>query len=158
MYLILIYFYKTILCKHYDSPQGCSYGDKCQFAHGRNELRFPNDNNMPSFNNKMNNNQKNSLNYKIAKCKNWEQDGTCKYGMHCTFAHGDSEMRNKNDNLYQMQPGMGLMMQPFMVDMNAMLRMNQLQDMDIAQIQLLMGIQMSNNLQQQTNDKNNQNI
>ena len=69
-----------------------------------------------------------------------------------------AEMRNKNDNLYQMQPGMGLMMQPFMVDMNAMLRMNQLQDMDIAQIQLLMGIQMSNNLQQQTNDKNNQNI
>ena len=108
--------------------------------------------------NRINNSQKNALNYKIVKCKNYEKDGTCKYGMHCTFAHGDSEMRNKNDNLYQMQPGMGLMMQPFMVDMNAMLRMNQLQDMDIAQIQLLMGIQMSNNLQQQTNDKNNQNI
>ncbi len=105
--------------------------------------------------NRINNSQKNALNYKIVKCKNYEKDGTCKYGMHCTFAHGDSEMRNKNDNLYQMQPGMGLMMQPFMVDMNAMLRMNQLQDMDIAQIQLLMGIQMSNNLQQQTNDKNN---
>ncbi len=108
--------------------------------------------------NRINNSQKNALNYKIVKCKNYEKDGTCKYGMHCTFAHGDSEMRNKNDNLYQMQPGMGLMMQPFMVDMNAMLRMNQLQDIDIAQIQLLMGIQMSNNLQQQTNDKNNQNI
>ena len=108
--------------------------------------------------NRINNSQKNALNYKIVKCKNYEKDGTCKYGMHCTFAHGDSEMRNKNDNLYQMQPGMGLMMQPFMVDMNAMLRMNQLQDMDIAQIQLLMGIQMCNNLQQQTNDKNNQNI
>ena len=108
--------------------------------------------------NRINNSQKNALNYKIVKCKNYEKDGTCKYGMHCTFAHGDSEMRNKNDNLYQMQPGMGLMMQPFMVDMNAMLRMNQFQDMDIAQIQLLMGIQMSNNLQQQTNDKNNQNI
>ena len=108
--------------------------------------------------NRINNSQKNALNYKIVKCKNYEKDGTCKYGMHCTFAHGDSEMRNKNDNLYQMQPGMGLMMQPFMVDMNAMLRMNQLQDMDIAQIQLLMGIQMSNNLQQQTNDTNNQNI
>ena len=108
--------------------------------------------------NRINNSQKNALNYKIVKCKNYEKDGTCKYGMHCTFAHGDSEMRNKNDNLYQMQPGMGLMMQPFMVDMNAMLRMNQLQDIDIAQIQLLMGIQMCNNLQQQTNDKNNQNI
>ena len=33
--------------------------------------------------------QNSMLNFKIVKCKNWEKDGTCKYGVHCTFAHGD---------------------------------------------------------------------
>ena len=47
--------------------------------------------------------QNSMLNFKIVKCKNWEKDGTCKYGVHCTFAHGDTELRHKNDNLYQMQ-------------------------------------------------------
>ena len=49
-----------------------------------------------------NKNQNNILNYKIVKCKNYEKDGTCKYGNHCTFAHGDKELRNKTENLYQM--------------------------------------------------------
>ena len=109
--------------------------------------------------NKINNSQKNALNYKIVKCKNYEKDGTCKYGAHCTFAHGDSEIRNKNDNLYQMQPGMGLMVQPFMVDMHAMLQLNQIQGMDINQMQfnpLLIGFQ-TNDIQQQINEKNNGN-
>ena len=72
----------------------------------------------------MNNNQKNSFNYKIAKCKNWEQDGTCKYGIHCTFAHGDNELRNKSDNMIQMQPGMGMMIQPFMMNMQSVMQMH----------------------------------
>ena len=42
-----------------------------------------------------NKNQNNILNYKIVKCRNFEKDGTCKYGNHCTFAHGDKELRNK---------------------------------------------------------------
>ena len=30
------------MCKHFNTPQGCSYGDKCQFAHGPQDLRsFP---------------------------------------------------------------------------------------------------------------------
>ena len=48
--------------------------------------------------NRINNSQKNALNYKIVKFKNWEKDRTCKYGAHCTFALGDEEIRNKNDN------------------------------------------------------------
>ena len=75
----------------------------------------------------MNNKQKDALNYKIVKCKNWEKDKTCKYGTHCTFAHGDSELRNKSENLMQMQSnmgGMGLMFPPMMVDMNTMMQMN----------------------------------
>lgn len=74
----------------------------------------------------MKNKQKDPLNYKIVKCKNWEKDKTCKYGVHCTFAHGDSELRNKSENLIQMQSnmGMGLMFQPMMMDMNTMMQIN----------------------------------
>ena len=92
----------------------------------------------------MNNNQKNSLNYKIAKCKNWEQDGTCKYGIHCTFAHGDDELRNKADNLYQFNPGMPFML-PMMVP--AGVDMNQMQQM-MANGQLMMMGNMNPNMGQ----------
>jgi hypothetical protein len=47
-------------------------------------------------------------NYKIVKCKYWEKDGTCRYGTLCTFAHGDTEVRSKTDNLLiQGNQGMG---------------------------------------------------
>ena len=88
----------------------------------------------------MNNKQKDAMNYKIVKCKNWEKDKTCKYGAHCTFAHGDAELRNKSDNLMQMQQnmGMGIMFPPVMMDMNAMntmMQMNpQMQEMQMIPI------------------------
>ena len=114
-----------MLCKHFGTPQGCSYGEKCQFAHGEEELKHI-DGNMLTQNYmmQMNNKQKDAMNYKIVKCKNWEKDKTCKYGAHCTFAHGDSELRNKSDNLMQMQSNMGIMFPPVMMDMNAMMQMN----------------------------------
>lgn len=31
--------FKTILCKHYETSGNCMYKEKCQFAHGINELR-----------------------------------------------------------------------------------------------------------------------
>jgi hypothetical protein len=49
----------------------------------------------------------NLQNYKIVKCKYWEKDGTCRYGTLCTFAHGDTEIRSKTDNLLLNQQGMG---------------------------------------------------
>ena len=105
--------YKTSLCKHYLSPQGCSYGQKCQFAHGEYELRNNNSQFAPIIKT-----QDNILNYKIAKCKNWERDGVCKYGSLCTFAHGDKEVRSKDENLYQIGPFP--IMIPYNFDMNAM--------------------------------------
>ena len=68
--------YKTMLCKHFSSPKGCSFGDKCQFAHGVNDLRTSNG--LPISNPQIPNNtpqDKKSLNlqnYKIVKCKYWE--------------------------------------------------------------------------------------
>jgi len=31
--------FKTVLCKSYMSGSYCQFGDKCQYAHGRHELR-----------------------------------------------------------------------------------------------------------------------
>lgn len=28
-----------MLCKHYETSKGCVYGEKCQFAHGAQELK-----------------------------------------------------------------------------------------------------------------------
>lgn len=71
--------------------------------------------------------QKIMTNYKIAKCKNFEKEGQCKYGSHCTFAHGDNDLHSKNDpmtmGMNQVNPMM--MMPPYMMDYNMM--MNQMQ-------------------------------
>ena len=111
------------LCKHYGTPQGCGYGDKCQFAHGYAELRSTSNQpmnppmQMNTFNDKS---QNNLINYKIAKCKNWEQDKTCRYGSKCTFAHGDEELRKKEDNLKSMNSAIPICLldpngNPFMI-------------------------------------------
>ena len=146
------------MCKHYNTPQGCSYGDKCQFAHGAQELRL-NTNVTMSQQNK--NKTNNMLNYKIVKCKNWEKDKTCKYGAHCTFAHGDQELRNKADNMYPMNTGFPMMV-PMMYDMSSMPMMMP-QNTDMMQMQmmgqnpLMMNMMPINkNIENNNNDKNQQ--
>ena len=146
-----------MICKHYNTPQGCSYGDKCQFAHGPQELKIYNPNSFSDNQMDFSKNQKNLINYKIVKCKNWEKDGTCKYGKHCTFAHGDNELRSKNENIYQMQPQMlynpffdPMMLQMQMMnnnyfDNNQIQNMNQLINGEVDQNQLMMKMNMNGN-------------
>ena len=100
--------YKTMLCKHFSSSKGCSFGTECQFAHGTKDLRNPTTGNTMMF---MNQNPlmttaqttvkkgPNAQNYKIVKCKYFEKEGMCRYGSLCTFAHGDAELRKKSDNV-----------------------------------------------------------
>ena len=150
--------YKTVLCKKFMVNQSCPYGDKCQFAHGEQELRPLNNQaqNMMYTMNMNSKNQNNMLNYKIVKCKNWEKDKTCKYGIHCTYAHGEEELRNKADNLYQMNPTFPLMMpiitNPQNIDMTQMQ-----QFMPNNQFMMPMPMNMGNDSgemqQNQTNDK-----
>jgi hypothetical protein len=126
-----------MICKHYNSIQGCSYGEKCQFAHGPQELRLLNNNlNITNLNTNLNKNnseskkskQINPINIKTVKCKNWEKDGTCKYGNYCTFAHGENDLKKKEDNLLQMQMNnmSAMYFNPMMMDINLMQMQNQL--------------------------------
>ena len=101
--------YKTILCKHFSSSKGCSFGDKCNFAHGVSDIRSSNgfspQQSLPQ-NNLQNKKGLNAQNYKIVKCKYFEKDGSCRYGSLCTFAHGDEDLRTKSDNLMATQAQM----------------------------------------------------
>ena len=102
--------------------------------------------NMGMNNNPNNKSSNNFLNYKIVKCKNWEKDHTCKYGAHCTFAHGDADLRNKADNLYQMNNSLNMMV-PMAVPPG--MDMNQMQ-----QIMLSNQLMMSMNPQFQSQTQN----
>ena len=87
--------------------------------------------------------QNSILNYKIVKCKNFEKDGTCKYGAHCTFAHGDKELRNKTQNIYQMNNPM--MMFPMIDNMCGMPIMMAPPGMDMNQMQMMAAGNMNQN-------------
>jgi hypothetical protein len=38
-------------------------------------------------------------NFKTQKCKYYEQDGVCKFGKNCTYAHGTEEIRQPYEEL-----------------------------------------------------------
>ncbi|CAH6723473.1 hypothetical protein CLIB1444_15S02058 [[Candida] jaroonii] len=63
--------YKTELCGSFIKTNYCPYGNKCQFAHGENELKFV----------------KRPNNYRSKDCVNWKNFGTCRYGNRCCFKH-----------------------------------------------------------------------
>ena len=162
--------YKTTLCKHFATAQGCSYGDKCQFAHGQAELRLNsgamNQMGPMGMNPYIEKAQNNVINYKIVKCKNWEKDNNCKYGAKCTFAHGDAELRNKSDNISHMSQPIPLM--PFMINQNGMpiimqpgagFDFNQMQMMpgNMEQNPFMMGMMPNPNIPPVINNENQEN-
>ncbi|RKP13528.1 hypothetical protein BJ684DRAFT_4774, partial [Piptocephalis cylindrospora] len=63
--------YKTELCKSYSETGQCRYGERCQFAHGQEELlpvrRHPK--------------------YKTIPCRTYQERGSCPYDTRCTFIH-----------------------------------------------------------------------
>lgn len=68
--------YKTELCASYMKMGVCPYGNKCQFAHGENELK------------KVERNPK----WRSKPCVNWVKWGTCRYGSRCSFKHDPEYM------------------------------------------------------------------
>lgn len=69
--------YKTELCRPFEENGSCKYGDKCQFAHGGNELR--NISRHPKF--------------KTELCRTYHTIGFCPYGHRCHFIHNEEEMK-----------------------------------------------------------------
>lgn len=65
--------YKTEMCENWIKYKSCAYGKKCQFAHGKRDLRK-----VPHFA------RKKRLPY---VCKNFIKMGTCPYGKRCMFRH-----------------------------------------------------------------------
>lgn len=67
--------YKTELCRQFSENGECKYGDKCQFAHGFNDLKDVN----------------RHPKYKTDFCKTFHSKGFCPYGPRCHFIHDLSE-------------------------------------------------------------------
>ncbi|ESN96280.1 hypothetical protein HELRODRAFT_153596, partial [Helobdella robusta] len=67
--------YKTELCRSFQERGECKYGNKCQFAHGPDELktldRHPR--------------------YKTELCRRFHSTGFCSYGTRCHFLHDRNE-------------------------------------------------------------------
>lgn len=40
-------------------------------------------------------------NYKTQRCKYFDQEGQCKFGKNCSYAHGEDELRNPYDFVTQ---------------------------------------------------------
>ena len=77
--------YKTELCRPFEENGYCKYGDKCQFAHGSQELRS------------LNRHPK----YKTELCRTYHTIGFCPYGPRCHFIHNDEERRLAQQNQQQ---------------------------------------------------------
>lgn len=65
--------YKTELCASFMKMGLCPYGNKCQFAHGENELKLV----------------ERPPQWRSKPCANWSKFGSCRYGNRCCFKHGD---------------------------------------------------------------------
>ena len=64
--------YKTELCKYFEINGFCKYGDKCAYAHGKENLRSK---------------VTNTTAYRTKKCVQFFEQGYCPYGNRCQFAH-----------------------------------------------------------------------
>ncbi|XP_028818386.1 mRNA decay activator protein ZFP36L1 isoform X2 [Denticeps clupeoides] len=67
--------YKTELCRTFAERGICKYGEKCQFAHGPEELRD------------LNRHPK----YKTEPCRTFHSIGFCPYGIRCHFVHNNED-------------------------------------------------------------------
>lgn len=68
--------YKTELCRPFEEHGKCKYGEKCQFAHGKHELRH----------------MVRHPKYKTELCRTYHTTGLCPYGPRCHFIHNQDEV------------------------------------------------------------------
>lgn len=101
--------FKTKLWRHFQAKGFCNLQEKCNFAHGYEELKKSSGASYPSggasYYGQYNYTQKpayqpkqqfgdssNSIYYKTQLCRNFKETGQCQYGDHCKFAHGAGDL------------------------------------------------------------------
>jgi hypothetical protein len=77
--------YKTELCRTFAESGTCVYGNKCRFAHGKEEL-FEKTVNHPK--------------YKQKNCLSYFQNGYCIYGSCCHFKHNEKKIDETQRTFY----------------------------------------------------------
>jgi len=74
--------FKTEICRNFKEKGSCLYGDLCQFAHGKHELRKD-----VGRHNK----------YKTKHCQKYWITGYCAYGPRCNFIHKEQESQRTRE-------------------------------------------------------------
>merc|ERR1712172_184597 len=110
--------YKTSLCKNYMMGMFCQFADKCQYAHGRHELRdkpaaVPPSELPEDIKKKLAEKAKNLPGYKTKLCNNFEIDNECQYAEMCHYAHGEEELREETEMDKEMATAMKVKKNPF---------------------------------------------
>ncbi|EPX71053.1 uncharacterized protein SOCG_01271 [Schizosaccharomyces octosporus yFS286] len=77
--------YKTEPCKNWQTTGNCRYGNKCQFAHGDDELKEP----------------PRHPKYKSEPCRSFMLYGYCPYGLRCCFLHDEQRFLNSQQNIQE---------------------------------------------------------
>lgn len=92
--------YKTELCRQFAISASCSYGSRCQFAHGEKDLRRRSCRHPK---------------YKTQKCKAYWNQGFCPYGSRCMFLHDEKpeEVENITNRMSDMTVTQGCPPVPF---------------------------------------------
>lgn len=84
--------YKTEMCKSWADTNFCVYGNKCRFAHGRQELFGK-----PVVVNK----------YKLKDCNSFKEHGICMYGARCNFKHDERRLSDIDRSFFSLKPLLG---------------------------------------------------
>jgi hypothetical protein len=78
--------FRTEMCRHLLKSGQCSYGDKCMFAHTRDELQLR---------------STNASQASAEMCRHFIESGHCLYGSRCMFAHTRDELQLRSTNASQ---------------------------------------------------------
>jgi len=110
--------FKTSLCKNYMVGMYCQFADKCQYAHGKHELRdkpvaVPPSQLPEDVKKKLAEKAKNLPGYKTKLCTNFEKEEECQYEEMCHYAHGEEELREETDTDKAMAVQMKVKKNPF---------------------------------------------
>lgn len=83
-------YYKTRMCHAWQAGK-CNYGDSCKYAHGESDMQR-NSSSQPE-RKEVERPYSKGLLYKTRPCYEFRDNGSCKLGSRCSYAHGDHELQ-----------------------------------------------------------------